>query len=163
MKVKLDENMPADLATLLVKGGHDVHGVLDESLGGSADSVIVEAARREERILMTFDTDFADVRHYHPGLTQESSCSFYETNAGRRCNCPQLGCWSRGSWKISQQAYSNRNQGATTAQQEEVSPDSRGWREVASIRLMDCSAVTLVSFVWVKICSLPQRSALAFH
>src|SRR5262249_55331652 len=48
--------MPADLATLLVKGGHDVRGVLDESLGGSADSVIVEAARREERI-----------RHYPPG------------------------------------------------------------------------------------------------
>ncbi len=67
MKVKLDENMPADLGTLLVKGGHDVHGVLDESLGGSADSVIVEAARREERILMTFDLDFADVRNYPPG------------------------------------------------------------------------------------------------
>jgi len=67
VKVKLDENMPADLATLLVKGGHDVRGVLDERLGGSADSVIVEAAHREERILMTFDTDFADVRHYPPG------------------------------------------------------------------------------------------------
>jgi len=67
VKVKLDENMPTDLGTLLVKGGHDVHGVLDESLGGSADSVIVEAARREERILMTFDLDFADVRNYPPG------------------------------------------------------------------------------------------------
>jgi len=67
VKVKLDENMPADLGTLLVKDGHDVHGVLDESLGGSADSVIVEAARREERILMTFDMDFADVRNYPPG------------------------------------------------------------------------------------------------
>jgi predicted nuclease of predicted toxin-antitoxin system len=65
--MKLDENMPADLATLLIKGGHDVHGVVDESLTGSADSVIVQAARREERILMTFDTDFADIRRYPPG------------------------------------------------------------------------------------------------
>ena len=27
--------MPANLGTLLVKGGHDAHGVLDEGLGGS--------------------------------------------------------------------------------------------------------------------------------
>ncbi len=66
MKIKLDENMPADLAALLVKSGHDVHGVIEEGLGGSEDFVIVLAARREQRIL-TFDTDFADIRHYPPG------------------------------------------------------------------------------------------------
>ena len=60
--------MPADFAALLVKSGHDVHGVIDEGLGGgSEDFVIVLAARREQRILMTFDTDFADIRHYPPG------------------------------------------------------------------------------------------------
>ncbi len=59
--------MPADLAALLVKSGHDVHGVIEEGLGRSEDFVIVLAARREQRILMTFDTDFADIRHYPPG------------------------------------------------------------------------------------------------
>lgn len=67
MKVKLDENMPADLAIRLRQAGHDVADVVEEGLGGADDSPILKAATNEGRILMTFDLDFADIRHYPPG------------------------------------------------------------------------------------------------
>jgi hypothetical protein len=38
MKIKLDENLPLPLATLLNKLGHDVHTLHDEMLLGRADT-----------------------------------------------------------------------------------------------------------------------------
>ena len=67
MKVKLDENMPADLATMLREEGHDVADVVEEGLGGEDDPPVLKAETDEERILITFDLDFADIRHYPPG------------------------------------------------------------------------------------------------
>ena len=67
MRVKLDENMPADLASRLRQDGHDVASVVEEGLGGEDDPPVLKAATNEGRILMTFDLDFADVRHYPPG------------------------------------------------------------------------------------------------
>ncbi len=67
MKFKLDENLPADLATFLGEEGHDVADVVQEELAGEDDSPILKAATDEGRILMTFDLDFADIRHYPPG------------------------------------------------------------------------------------------------
>jgi predicted nuclease of predicted toxin-antitoxin system len=66
VKVKLDENMPTDLATHLRQAGHDVMDVVEEGLGGEDDPPILKAATVEGRILMTFDLDFADIRHYPP-------------------------------------------------------------------------------------------------
>jgi len=67
MKLKLDENMPAALADLLARDGHDVQDVLAEDLGGAADPRIVTQAADEGRMLLTFDTDFADIRDYPIG------------------------------------------------------------------------------------------------
>ena len=67
MKVKLDENMPADLASKLRQEGHDVTDGVEEGLGGEDDPPVLKAAGNEGRILMTFDLDFADIRHYPPG------------------------------------------------------------------------------------------------
>ena len=67
MKFKLDENLPAAVAHLLDAHGHNVHTVLDESLGGSTDSAVVTAAGREDRVLVTLDRGFGDVRAYPPG------------------------------------------------------------------------------------------------
>ncbi|MBI3466739.1 MAG: DUF5615 family PIN-like protein [Planctomycetes bacterium] len=67
MRIKLDENMPADLSNLLLAEGHDVRMVTDEGLGGEDDTPVIQAAAAEARILMTFDLDFADVRQYPPG------------------------------------------------------------------------------------------------
>ena len=44
MRLKLDENLPASAATRLAALGHDVHTVLDESLGGKQDAVVWTAA-----------------------------------------------------------------------------------------------------------------------
>ena len=63
----LDENMPAKLAEMLRAKGHDVCRVQEAGLSGEDDPPILEAATAQGRILMTFDTDFADVRNFPLG------------------------------------------------------------------------------------------------
>lgn len=67
MKIKLDENLPARLAPLLRRQGHDVDTVPDELLSGMPDSAIWQAARTEKRFLITQDLDFSDTRYFAPG------------------------------------------------------------------------------------------------
>jgi predicted nuclease of predicted toxin-antitoxin system len=67
MKIKLDENLPDDLAPLFAAGGHDVQTVPQEQLAGRDDAVIFKAACDEERVLWTQDLDFSDVRTFSPG------------------------------------------------------------------------------------------------
>ena len=67
MKIKLDENMPQALAALLRSAGHDVATVAEEGLSGADDPPVLEKAALEGRLLMTFDKDFADIRHYPIG------------------------------------------------------------------------------------------------
>ena len=67
MKIKLDENLPADLRELLHTAKHDTATVSEQGLAGCDDPPILQAATAEGRILMTFDTDFADIRRYPPG------------------------------------------------------------------------------------------------
>jgi Domain of unknown function (DUF5615) len=58
MKIKLDENLPLRLATLLNDLGHDVRTFHDELLIGHPDKDIWKAAQRESRFLITQDLDF---------------------------------------------------------------------------------------------------------
>ena len=67
MKVKLDENLPAELAELLRGAEFDVSTVTEEGLAGCDDPPVLQAATVEDRILMSFDKDFADIRVYPPG------------------------------------------------------------------------------------------------
>ena len=67
MKVKLDENLPTALAELFRTSGHDAMTVADEALGGSKDPEVLRVAISENRLLVTFDLDFADVRRYPIG------------------------------------------------------------------------------------------------
>lgn len=67
MKLKLDENLPAQLAEALRSQGHDVDTVLDEHLQGRPDSVVWQSAQAEQRFMITQDLDFSDVRRYQPG------------------------------------------------------------------------------------------------
>ncbi len=67
MRIKLDENMPTDLAELLRQMGHDAHTCHDENLCGEEVGSIARAAISESRILITFDLDFSDVRRFEPG------------------------------------------------------------------------------------------------
>lgn len=65
-RFKLDENLPRDAKALLVDAGHDVHSVNDERLGGRADLTILDVCVSEDRVLVTLDLDFADIRLYPP-------------------------------------------------------------------------------------------------
>ena len=67
MNIKLDENLPLRLATLLKDLGHDVHTLHNERLTGHADDEIWEAAHNESRFLITQDLDFSDSRRFAPG------------------------------------------------------------------------------------------------
>lgn len=67
MKIKLDENMPQDLADLLGKSGHEAQTVAEENLSGADDSSVSKAATEEGRLLMTFDLGFANIRKFPPG------------------------------------------------------------------------------------------------
>ena len=67
MKVKLDENLPSELAAMLAGVGHDVHTVPQERLAGRDDPTVFAAAQAEGRLFITQDFDFADIRKYAPG------------------------------------------------------------------------------------------------
>ena len=62
MKIKLDENMPAELVHALESLGHDVETVPQELLAGVADPLVRKAARLESRFLVTQDKKFIDKR-----------------------------------------------------------------------------------------------------
>lgn len=64
MKFKLDENLPVDLVSDLRQSGHDADSVLDESLRGAPDPIVVAAALREGRILLTLDKGIANLIQY---------------------------------------------------------------------------------------------------
>lgn len=67
MRIKLDENVTIAARSLLVAAGYDADTVQDESLTGTDDEQLIEICRREERLLVTFDVGFGDVRAHPPG------------------------------------------------------------------------------------------------
>jgi predicted nuclease of predicted toxin-antitoxin system len=67
VKVKLDENITTAARALIAEHGHQVDAIVDEGLMGAVDSVVFEACRSDERMLVTFDVGFGDVRLYRPG------------------------------------------------------------------------------------------------
>jgi predicted nuclease of predicted toxin-antitoxin system len=66
VKVKLDENVHGDVAPALRALGHDVLTVHDQGLAGHPDADVASAVQKEQRVLVTFDLDFADIRRYPP-------------------------------------------------------------------------------------------------
>jgi len=75
MKIKLDENLPEQLANNLRALGHDVETVPAEGMTGYEDADIWAAAKREQRFLLTQDLDFSNVAAFvpgtHPGILLE--------------------------------------------------------------------------------------------
>jgi predicted nuclease of predicted toxin-antitoxin system len=67
VRVKLDEDVPLRVQALLLAHGHEAATVRAEGLGGASDARVIEAARAEERMLISLDLGFADVRRYPPG------------------------------------------------------------------------------------------------
>jgi len=67
MKLKLYENLSRHLKPVLIELGHDVLTAADEKLLSHPDTEIAQAAKNEQRMLMTLDVEFADLRKYPPG------------------------------------------------------------------------------------------------
>ena|SRR5882757_9287033 len=67
MKIKLDENLPHQLAVALQNLSLEVDTVLDEGLGGRPDLEIWQAAQNESRFLIAQDLDFSNTRLFAPG------------------------------------------------------------------------------------------------
>ena len=63
---KVDENLPVEVAEMLRTAGHDAMTILDQDMSGWKDPHIAEICQAEARILVSLDTDFADVRAYPP-------------------------------------------------------------------------------------------------
>jgi predicted nuclease of predicted toxin-antitoxin system len=66
MKFKIDENLPNEIADLLIGIGHDAKTVKEERLTGIKDSALIDICKRENRVIVTLDTDFSDIRIYPP-------------------------------------------------------------------------------------------------
>ena len=66
MRFKIDENLPVECAGLLTQAGYDAVTVASQRLQGQPDPVIVDTCVREERVLITLDLGFADIRAYPP-------------------------------------------------------------------------------------------------
>lgn len=67
MRLKLDENLPTRAADPFRRAGHDVDTVADENLTGAADVDVMLAASRAQRLVVTLDRGFGDVRLHPPG------------------------------------------------------------------------------------------------
>ncbi|MBP9890107.1 MAG: DUF5615 family PIN-like protein [Leptospiraceae bacterium] len=66
MKFKIDENLPVEIADLLRAKNLQADTVNEENLSGEDDSAISIVCKKEERILITLDLDFSDIRNYPP-------------------------------------------------------------------------------------------------
>lgn len=66
MKFKCDENRPQEVTTLLQKHGFDALSIHDQDMVGEVDANIASVCQAEDRIVVTLDTDFADIRVYPP-------------------------------------------------------------------------------------------------
>ncbi len=64
MKFKVDENLPEELTQLLRDGGWDSTSVDEQRLGGAKDAQLVQVCAAEQRIPVTFDRGFANLKLY---------------------------------------------------------------------------------------------------
>ena len=69
MRIFLDENLSIEFAVLLSRSGHDAVCAREQALGGASDEQIWAHCLREQRILITLDSDFSDRRKFPPALT----------------------------------------------------------------------------------------------
>lgn len=66
MKFKIDENTALETADILGEAGHDAITLGQEGMLGSRDETVAHRVRLEDRVLLTTDLDFADIRAYPP-------------------------------------------------------------------------------------------------
>jgi predicted nuclease of predicted toxin-antitoxin system len=67
VRSKLDENIPVSVAEPLRSAGHDVDTVVVEGLAGTPDVEVLANATSSDRLVVTLDRGFADLRVHPPG------------------------------------------------------------------------------------------------
>jgi predicted nuclease of predicted toxin-antitoxin system len=67
MNIKLDENIPFRLKSLLQSLGHEVDTVPEEGLASRPDKEVWSAVQSEGKFFITQDLDFSDIRKFTPG------------------------------------------------------------------------------------------------
>ena len=71
-RFKIDENLPREVAGLLVEHGHDALTVHEQGHAGTSDADLSEVCKAESRVIVTLDLDFSNIRAYppaeHPGI-----------------------------------------------------------------------------------------------
>ena len=65
-KLKVDENLAAEVTTLFKDAGHDAMSIHDQNMVGCTDDHIASVCQMEERAIVTLDLDFSDIRSYPP-------------------------------------------------------------------------------------------------
>lgn len=63
-KIKLDENFPPSSVEIFGKYGIDTSSVFHQNMNGSTDDSVFDICTKEDRILITFDLDFANIIRY---------------------------------------------------------------------------------------------------
>jgi predicted nuclease of predicted toxin-antitoxin system len=66
-RLKVDEDLPPQVAEILTAYGHDARTVVAQGWRGFPDSAVWEGVQPEKRWLVTGDKGFADLRAYPPG------------------------------------------------------------------------------------------------
>jgi predicted nuclease of predicted toxin-antitoxin system len=66
-RLKVDEDLPRQIADLLEARGHDAGTVVGQGLQGIADAILWPRVQQELRWFVTADKGFGDLRRYPPG------------------------------------------------------------------------------------------------
>jgi predicted nuclease of predicted toxin-antitoxin system len=66
VKLKLDKHFGRSTVKLFHESGHDVATVRSQELQGATDEVLIEACQREQRCLVTLDSDFGNPLIFKP-------------------------------------------------------------------------------------------------
>ena len=75
VRFKLDENLPAEMADLFNRAGHDAVTVLDQQLVGVSDPDLATVCVQERHAIVTWIVTFRISEHIGPAHIRESSCS----------------------------------------------------------------------------------------
>jgi predicted nuclease of predicted toxin-antitoxin system len=67
VSVKVDEDLPTEIAGLVEAAGHDARTVHAQGHSGMPDEQLWPVVQQEQRMLLTADKGFADSRTYPPG------------------------------------------------------------------------------------------------
>lgn len=70
MRFKVVENLPQALTLMLNEHGYEAETVIEQGMGGCEDLALIGECKMENRILITLDLGFADIRRYIPGTIQ---------------------------------------------------------------------------------------------